>query len=119
MIVLVIISVLAGLAIPAYTLVVEKSRKEEAFQALGTVRRAQQGYFTEHNDYASSFSSLTVDPTQVINGNIDHFTYALSGGGAGSSTYTCTATRNGVERPAGVAAYTVTIVQDGTTASEY
>ena len=119
LIVLVILAVLAGLAVPAYTSAVEKSRKQEALQSLAAVRAAQQRYFSSRNEYASAFSALDFDPTLAVTGNVAHFTYALSGGGAGSTTYTCTATRNATDRPTGVAAYTVTIVQDGTIASNY
>ena len=117
LIVLVILAVLAGLAVPAYTSAVEKSRKQEALQSLGAVRAAQQRYFSAYNTYAAAFSQLDYDPTLAVTGNTPHYTYAL-GGGAGA-TYTCTATRNGTDRPAGVAAYTVTIIQDGTIASQY
>jgi type IV pilus assembly protein PilE len=119
LIVLVILAVLAGLAVPAYTSAVEKSRKQEALQSLGAVRASQQRYFASRNEYASGFTSLDFDPTLAVTGNVAHYTYALSGGGSGSTTYTCTATRNGVDRPSGVGAYTVTIVQDGTIASSY
>ena len=119
LIVLVILAVLAGLAVPAYTSAVEKSRKEEALQSLGAVRSSQQRYFAGRNEYSSNFAGLDFDPTLAVTGNTAHYTYALSGGGASSSTYTATATRNGVDRPSGIGAYTVTIVQDGTIASSY
>lgn len=119
LIVLVILAVLAGLAIPAYSSAVEKSRKQEALQSLGAVRAAQQRYFASRNEYASSFASLDFDPTLSVTGNITHFSYTLSGGGGGSTTYTATATRNSTDKPSGVANYTVTIVQDGTIASNY
>ena len=119
LIVLVILAVLAGLAVPAYTSAVEKSRKQEALQSMAAVRAAQQRYFSSRNEYASGFSALDFDPTLAVTGNVPHFTYALSGGGTGSTTWTCTATRNGTERPTGVAAYTITIVETGVIASQY
>ena len=119
LIVLVILAVLAGLAVPAYTSAVEKSRKNEALATLAAVRASQQRYFSTRNEYAAAFVTLDFDPTLAVTGNVVHYTYALSGGGAGSTTYTATATRNAVSRPAGIAAYTVTVVQDGTIASSY
>ncbi len=117
LIVLVILAVLAGLAVPAYTSAVEKSRKQEALTSLGAVRAAQQRYFSAYNTYAAAFASLDFDPTLAVTGNVTHFAFTL-GGGAGA-TYTATATRNATDRPAGVGAYTVTIIQDGTVASSY
>lgn len=119
MIVLVIIAVLAGLAIPAYMSASEKSRKLEAIQTLGTLRAAQQRYFTANTEYASSFTALDFDPTATLTGNLTHFSYTMAGGGAGSTTFTATATRNALDRPASVGAYTVTINQDGTMDSDY
>ena len=120
LIVLVILAVLAGLAVPAYTTAIEKSRKQEALTALGAVRGSQQRYFAAYNAYAGAYSALDFDPALVTTGNTVHFTFpAIGGGGAGSTTYTATAVRNAVDRPTGVAAYTVTIVQDGTVTSTY
>jgi prepilin-type N-terminal cleavage/methylation domain-containing protein len=117
LIVLVILAVLAGLAVPAYTSAVEKSRKQEALSSLGAVRAAQQRYYSSYNTYAAAFASLDFDPTLAVTGNVVHYTYTL-GGGAGN-TYTATATRNAIDRPTGVPAYTVTIIQDGTVAANY
>ncbi len=119
LIVLVILAVLAGLAVPAYTSAVEKSRKGEALQTLAVVRSSQQRYFAGRNEYASAFAGLDYDPTLASTGNTPHFSYALSGGGAGSTTYSCIATRLALERPSGVPAYTVTVTQDGTITSTY
>ncbi len=119
LIVLVIIAVMAGLAAPAYVAGAEKSRKMEAIQMLGTFRSAQQRYYTGHSEYASSFSVLDFDPTVAFTGNVPHYTYTMSGGGAASTTYTGTATRNSTERPSSVGAYTVTITQDGVIDSTY
>ncbi len=116
---MVILAILAGSAVPAYTSSIEKSRRQEAFQSLAAVRASQQRYFAARNEYARRFRSLDFDPTLVVTGSVPHFTYTLSGGGAGSATYTCTATRNATDRPAGIVAYTVTIIQDGTVASGY
>ena len=119
LIVLVILAVLAGLAVPSYTSAVEKSRKQEALATLGAVRASQQRYFATRNEYAASFTALDFDPTLGVTGNITHYSYALTGGGAGSTTFTCTATRNAQDRPSGVAAYTVQIIEDGTINSNY
>jgi type IV pilus assembly protein PilE len=116
LIVLVILAVLAGLAVPAYTSAVEKSRKQEALQTLGAVRGSQQRYYAQNSSYSANFANLDFDPNLAVAGNTPHYAYALAGGGA---TYTCTATRNAVDRPAGIAAYTVTINEMGVITSTY
>ncbi len=116
LIVLVIIAVLAGLAVPAYSTAVEKSRKQEALTTLAATRSAQMRYFSGKNVFAGAFVDLDFDPTLAVTGNVTHFVYTIGGGGA---TFTTTATRNALDRPTAVAAYTVTIIQDGTIASSY
>lgn len=117
LIVLVIIAVLAGLAVPAYTTAVEKSRKQEAYTTLGAVRGAQMRYFAGRNAFTAAYVDLDFDPTLAVTGNVVHYTYPAMGGGG--ATFTATATRNAVDRPAAVAAYVVTIIQDGTITSTY
>ena len=114
LIVLVILAVLAGLAVPAYVSSVEKQRKQEAISMLGVVRLAEQRYFIGKSFYTADYADLDYDPTTVVGatGNTAHYTYAVPVV-VGGDTYTVTATRNGVDRPIGVGAYTVTIDQDG------
>ena len=97
LIVIVILGVLAGLAIPVYQSTVEKSLKSEALQALGSTRQAAARYYALHNNsYANmTFALLDFDPSAAGNfAGTQHFTYALSDVAAG--TFTVTATRNGV-----------------------
>ncbi|HTL69857.1 MAG TPA: prepilin-type N-terminal cleavage/methylation domain-containing protein [Candidatus Eisenbacteria bacterium] len=120
LIVLIIIGVLAALAIPIYVSTVEKSRKQEAYQTLSAVREAQLRYRTANAAYASSYTALDYDPTDVTSdppGMVRHFTYAAPT--AAAATWSVVATRNATDRPTGVPAYTVTIDQTGTITSTY
>lgn len=117
LIVLVILAVLAGLAVPAYISSVEKSRKQEAISALTGVRGAQQRFYGINSTYANTFAQLDFDPTLAVVGNTVHFTYANPV--VAGATWTCVATRNATDRPAGVPAYTVTINEVGTITSTY
>jgi type IV pilus assembly protein PilE len=119
LIVLVILAVLAGLAVPAYQTAVEKSRKQEALSTLGAIRASQQRYFAARNEYAAAFTALDFDPTLGVTGNVTHFAYTMSGGGAGSTTFLSTATRNSLDRPTGVVSYTITINESGNINSNY
>ena len=120
LIVLVILAVLAGLAIPAYQSAVEKARKQEALSTLAAIRSSQQRFFAGNSSYSANFTALDFDPMVSVTGNITHFSYALSGGGGGSTTYTATGTRNGLDAPGtSPANYTVRILQDGVIQQQY
>jgi type IV pilus assembly protein PilE len=120
LIVLIIIGALAALAIPAYTTTVEKSRKQEAFQALSALRESQLRYRMGNATYSATYTALDFNPTDVASdppGMVRHFTYAAPT--AAAATWSAVATRNATDRPAGVPAYTVTIDQTGTITSTY
>ncbi len=109
LIVLVIIAVLAGLAVPAYQAAVEKSRAQEALQALSATRDAMLRYFAVNNTYVGAALGVGVmdyNPNTIVGGQTQIFTYALSN--LGAATFTITATRQG--GPVG----TVTLNEAGT-----
>ena len=58
MTVVVIVGILAAVAIPAYLNNVTRSRRSDAFNALETVRAAQEMYRAENGGYAVSFAIL-------------------------------------------------------------
>jgi len=120
MIVLVILAVLAGLAIPAYNSSVEKSRKQEAIAVLGAVRGSQQRYMATKNTYATTYAQLDFDPTLTMTGNQPHFSYAAPSS-VTATAYNVIATRlltiDNPGTPPG--AYTVQINQDGVITSTY
>ncbi len=117
LIVLVILAVLAGLAIPSFTSAVEKSRKQEALQTLSAIRDSQQRYYATNSAFANSYTLLDFDPTLAVAGNTVHFAYAAPV--VAGAAWTAVATRNAVDRPAGVAAYTVTINETGVITSTF
>ena len=107
-----------SLLVPAYVSSVEKQRKQEGVTMLGVVRLAEQRYFMGKSAYTNSFADLDFDPTDTGTGNVAHYTYAAPTV-VGGNTYTVTATRNGIDRPIGVGAYTVTINETGDITSTF
>ncbi len=100
LIVLVILAVVAGLAIPAYQAAVGKSRGQEAIQNLGALRESLQRYASGNGNYggatltAGLAGTLDFNPNNVAPSVIACFTYALNADplGAGATTYILTAT---------------------------
>ncbi len=112
LIVVVVLAVLAGLAVPMYTASVEKSRKAEALAALGALRQSELRFFAQTGAYTNAIANLDFDPASVAGGQTLHFTYAVATPSA--VTFTATATRNATDLPAGAPANrTVTITQAG------
>jgi type IV pilus assembly protein PilE len=117
LIVIIIVGVLAGLAVPAYQTTVERSRRTEAIQMLSGARGAQMRFFMQNNNYASLHSALDFDVTNTAAdppGNVRHWTYTnpvVGGAGGTSATFTITARRNTVA--GGNTADTVVINQAG------
>ena len=96
LIVIVILGVLAGLAIPAYQSAVEKARGQEALTSLSAGREAAVRFFALNNTYvgiANDLSNLDYNPNTVVGGQTLLFAYAASNQGA--ATITITATRQG------------------------
>lgn len=114
LIVIVILGALAALAIPAYTSTVERSRRQEAIQVLSAVKDAQQRFFMGSATYTAVYTQLDFDPQNIAidpPGTVRHFAYAAPT--ATATTWSVVATRNAIDRPTGVAAYTVTMDQTG------
>ena len=115
LIVLVILGVIAGLAIPAYQSSVEKSRSQEALQTLGAIRESMIRYFALNNAYTNAtlcgggVNDLDYCPTTNAGGQTVHFTYLITA--QAQPTFTLTATRNGVD--GGDNASTLTLQQSG------
>ena len=119
LIVIIIIAVLAGLAVPMYRVTVEKSRKAEALGVLSAIRQAEVRYRSQYPSYTNSTGGTT-DATRsldfdfsaaamAVGGQRVHFTYAVTA--AAADTFTATATRDTTVEGAG--AGTVTINQLG------
>ena len=117
LIVIVIIAVVAGLAIPVLVANVEKSRAQEAITNLGSMRDSMIRYFASNNTYVgATVATIDFDPNIAVGGQNRLFAYTI--GGLGAATFTLTATRivgtvNGEALPGGAGPNTITINQSG------
>ncbi len=96
LIVLVILAVVAGLAVPAYNAAIEKSRGQEAIRSLQATREAMMRFHSVNNTYvgaAFGTGDMDYNPNTAVGGQTLIFTYVLSN--LGAATFTCTATRAG------------------------
>src|SRR3989338_1916407 len=101
LIVVVILGVVAGLALPAYFSTIEKARAQEALSSLSATRQAMIQYFSEQGTYATAqigtavadTGNLSYNPNYAAGGQVLIFSYALSN--LGAATFTITATRTG------------------------
>ncbi len=82
LIVIVILGVLAGLAVPVYKGQVEKSRKAEAIRFLDATRESEMRYRALNNTYTNQQASLDFDPNIATGGQALHFAYNISIGNA-------------------------------------
>lgn len=60
LVVIIIIGILSAIALPSFLGQANKARQSEATNAVGTVNRAQQAYYTEEGTFASSLGDLGV-----------------------------------------------------------
>ena len=67
LVVVLIIGILAAVALPQYQKAVEKSRATQALTVLKSIYQAQQAYFLANGNYATDFSELDVDFSNVNN----------------------------------------------------
>lgn len=86
MIVLVVASILATIAVPSYLNQLRASRRVEAREALMQVQAAQERWRSNNVSYSASLPNLAINST-APGGN-----YALSLSGASATGYTATAT---------------------------
>lgn len=100
--VVLIIGILASLALPQYTKVVERAKISEARSSLAAMRTAQNIYYLENDSYATALSDLSLETT-LFQSTL--FTYVMSGG----DTFSATATRKGGNYSGG----TVTVDANG------
>ena len=112
LIVVVILGILAGIALPRYIRSLEKSRDSEAYVHLGLIRTAEMEYYADFNTFTNNLDVLSIDnpnllPPPPIGTRL--FTYSVTPAPP-MSTFTATATRI-----AGASTYTVTIDQNGRT----
>jgi len=110
LIVVIIIAVLAGLAVPMFQGTVEKSRKAEALSVLSALRHSEMRYFAANNTYTTNMALLDYNPTVAdTSGQTVHFAYTVPTGTA--VALVCRATRNAVDGGDGTS--TVNVNQAG------
>jgi len=85
LIVVIILGILATLAVPQFTRMIQRARMAEAWAGLGAVRTAQSVYWMEHTFYATAIGDLDCDTTSgdftfTVNGD-DTFTAIATGSG--------------------------------------
>lgn len=115
LIVIIIVGVLAGLAIPVYQAQVQRSYQQEALQHLGTTREAMLRYFAQNGtfvgaDIDAGSCNLDYCPNTASAGQALHFSYGLAN--LAAAAYDITATRNAVA--GGDGASTVAVDEAGT-----
>jgi len=105
MIVVAILAILAGIAIPLYTNYIETSRNTEAFNDMNSLRLAEEEYFLENNTYvpgkyyATGTKSLQTGAlgwSPAKPDNKQQFGYDVS---ASNTSYSITATGLGRDVP--------------------
>ena len=65
MVVIVIVALMAGIAVPLYVNYIKDARRSEAAGGLAAVATAQQTYYQRNNTYAAALASLNVDLTDL------------------------------------------------------
>lgn len=93
MIVMVIISVLASIAIPSWTAMVQKSRRSDAVNILLLAQVEQEKYRANNTTYASSMSDLGLSTYD----SADREHYRVTVQSASATAYLITAAPNGAQ----------------------
>lgn len=82
--VVLIVGILASLAMPRYTKVVEKAKMSEAKTVLSAIRTAEGIYFMEFDKYTATLADLDLDDN-IHSGSLSLFEYTITmSGGEGS-----------------------------------
>ena len=93
LLVVLVVGVLASLAMPQYTKVVEKAKMSEAKTVLSAIRTAEGVYFMEFDEYTSDMDNLDLDDA-ISDSDLFAYEITLSGTNA-DSTFGIKATRSG------------------------
>jgi type IV pilus assembly protein PilE len=106
MVVVIIVLVLAGIAVPVYMHYIQEGKKSEAYAVIDSIVSGALVYFQKNDTYTGGTAAnwLAADDT----GNAQYFTYVLSG--QGDTGFVATATVSGSWGPSGA---TVVWTQSG------
>jgi prepilin-type N-terminal cleavage/methylation domain-containing protein len=96
MVVVIIVLVLAGIAVPVYIHYIQEGRKSEAYAVLDCIKAGAFTYFQRNNTYVGGTLQNFLAADDVANAT--YFTYALSNQAA--TGFTATASVNGTWAPA-------------------
>lgn len=95
MVVVAVIAILFGIAVPAYQEQIAKAKRADAAAALATGAQALERYYTSNGTYLNAGGSLAaVFPTQVPDNGDAHYTIAATGTPTANS-FILRATRTG------------------------
>lgn len=112
MIVVAIIGILAGIAIPAYSDYVLRGKLTEAFTSLATTQTKMEQYYQDNRRYGTA-SGGTACLSSLLPTNLKYFALSCSATDSSSvQTFTVTATGQG-----SLSSFVYTINQDGTKAT--
>ncbi|MFT5207797.1 MAG: Tfp pilus assembly protein PilE [Candidatus Omnitrophota bacterium] len=75
LIVIVVLGVLAGVALPVYSGFVDRAKKAEAVGMLDAVRSSEMRYFAEFETYTQTLTALDYDPNDELGGQSHRYTY--------------------------------------------
>jgi prepilin-type N-terminal cleavage/methylation domain-containing protein len=111
MIVVVIIGILAGIAIPNFTNMVEKAKAEQAATYLRVIRTGEKIYWANNSTYIACADAAAIKTNLGAEVTTENYTFAVaSGTGPGqtiANSFVATATRRSDST-------TITLDQDGT-----
>ena len=112
MVVVAVISILAGIAYPLYSEQVQKSRRADGRAAVATIAAAQERFYTVQGRYTANLGSLSIDSTlQGGDSESGYYTLAIV---AAANTFTVTATPASGKSQASDDCTTMTINEAGT-----
>ena len=80
LVVVLIVGILAGIALPQYKIAVLKSKYATMKDIVRVVKEAEQRYYLLHNDYTMNFNELDVDFPGIYDNGTDGSNIKISGG---------------------------------------
>lgn len=116
LIVIIIIGVLATLAIPQYTKLVEKARAAEALTMVGALRSSEASYKLESGSYTTDLTKLYVGGLSTSDSTAQYWWY--QGSDASANGYSIIATRTS-KSSGGETGNTITFIWNDATGASW